>query len=381
MAHWLAPLATLLGIAFLTNAAWLGWRTDESRAHYYIAIFNTTLLFGLRLIFAKQPPREKWAEPIIFLISLLVIVYALAEARMDKTPWSTTQIIMTLIVGGFVFSSRNWLSALLAIACAGWFWAAFPHLSNEAWVHLGASLLVAVVWSVWFLEIRLRTGRVSVAPVESPAPAGQAAPAPISGIKDDITETELLRARDDTMLFKDRATAAARRSHLLLRRLSDLAAMSPKPNDPRNVGEILSTAAAAAHRWTPVGIGAFVLLRDQQTGRFSLGGASGKGRFKTESLSSEHVLVAAALIDRVPLIVPAVGQDIYKIRDLFEGDRVEAFAALPLWSPDGLLGLLVVLDGGAREFPQPEQEFLTALAHQCASSIILLRLQNAKRSA
>lgn len=156
VAFMLRPLSTMLAIAFLLEAAWINWKPDTSEMIYQVALVNAIFFFALRLIIGKFQIPTKFANPIATVASLVAISYSIIDLNKSATPWSTTQILIILLVGGFIFSSRSWFTTVSILTCMGWFWVALPHLTDDSWIQMGGYLLVTVIWGTWFLEMRLR---------------------------------------------------------------------------------------------------------------------------------------------------------------------------------------------------------------------------------
>ena len=155
VAFLLRAISTMLAIAFFMEAAWLAWKPEASEMIYQVTIATAMFFFMLRLFLGRFGLAPKHAHGVATLALLVAIGYSLADLRMSSTPWATTQILIVVLVAGFVFASRTWFTILALVSCCGWFWAALNHLSEDAWVEMGGALLVCVIWSVWFLEMRL----------------------------------------------------------------------------------------------------------------------------------------------------------------------------------------------------------------------------------
>ncbi len=157
LAFLLRPISLMLGIAFLSQAIWLALRPEASPLPYKYALVSALFFFALRGTLQVTALPAHAAHFIATVASLVANGYALADLRLSGSPWSTAQLLIVMLVAGFVFVSREWFTALVIVSCTGWFWAAFSYLSDDAWVQMGGVLLLTVIWSLWFLEIRLRS--------------------------------------------------------------------------------------------------------------------------------------------------------------------------------------------------------------------------------
>jgi PAS domain S-box-containing protein len=156
-AFMMGSLLSMLAIAFFVNAGWIYWKPEASQLNYRIAAGCGGFFLLFRLIIAKFPLSGKLGNPMAAFVSMVAIAYSVLDLNQSANPWATTQILIVLLVAGFMFSSRAWFTLLSVVTCLGWFWAALPHLTDDGWIQMGASLLVAVIWGTWFLEVRLRS--------------------------------------------------------------------------------------------------------------------------------------------------------------------------------------------------------------------------------
>ena len=473
----LRPLSSMLCIAFLLEAAWLAFKPEPSRMIYPIALSNAFFFLILRFTLSRFELPPKLTHPVAGLASLMTIGYAVADLYKSATPWATTQILIVLLVASFILASRLWFMLISIISCIGWFWAAFPNLSDDAWVQMGGALLVTVVWATWFLGMRLGSlaeferrkaeedynrvledtqffAKPEIKPEpEVWCPMCKASPdavirhngtriidanpaaakllgmssSEVEGMsvatifapeKREVLEPTLrlgnfepietvvfrkdnaripvkmlnggitieaggmlalgLRDLSDVELSNQRIREATARSQQLLRRQADLAILAATPDDAENLDRILDVIAGAAQRWLPSTIGAFIVLWDNHSQSFAVAASSAPGRFATERLVSgdqETNLVGWLTTHKENLIVPKVGDDAFGVRAIYPEQSVEAFAAFPLIGASGVIGFLLTLEGGPREYPPGDVEFLSILACRATTACLQVNLQ------
>jgi PAS domain-containing protein len=151
----LRSVSTMLAVVYLLEALYSLWHDDAGKFLFRFALFNAVFFGVLRVTLAKVRIPQSWSQPLAGIATLFPTLYAIAGLRISGEPWGTAQLLIVILMAGFVFVSRAWFTALVTLTCIGWFWTAFPHLSKDAWVQLGMALLLTVIWSMWFLETRL----------------------------------------------------------------------------------------------------------------------------------------------------------------------------------------------------------------------------------
>jgi PAS domain-containing protein len=157
LAFLLRSVSAMLAVVYLLEALYSLWRGDTSKFLFRFALGNAIFFAVLRVALATASFPTSWSQPLAGVATLLSTIYAITGLKTSQEPWGTTQLLIVVLMAGFVFTSRGWFTALVIVACSGWFWAAFHHLSKDAWVQLGMALLLTVIWSMWFLETRLRS--------------------------------------------------------------------------------------------------------------------------------------------------------------------------------------------------------------------------------
>jgi PAS domain S-box-containing protein len=157
LAFLLKSISAMLAVVYFLEAGWLLWRKDNGKLLFGFALANAIIFCVLRLALAKVQIPRSWSQPLAGVATLLATLYALAGLSAADEPWGTTQLLIIVLMAGFVFISRAWFTALVIVACVGWFLAASSHLSQDAWVQMGGALLLTVIWSMWFLETRMRS--------------------------------------------------------------------------------------------------------------------------------------------------------------------------------------------------------------------------------
>jgi PAS domain S-box-containing protein len=151
------PLSVMLAVSFFLLAGWTAWGPEPGRVPYQVALACGIVFLMLRLILTRFELPLSSTNAVAGFAALIAIAYALAELWVAKSPWPTTQILIVILIAGFVLASRPWFTGLAIVSCVGWFAAGFPHLSEDSWVQMGGALLATVIWSGWFLELRLRS--------------------------------------------------------------------------------------------------------------------------------------------------------------------------------------------------------------------------------
>jgi len=473
----LRPLSSMLCMAFALEAAWNAFKPEPGPIAYQVALANALFFFILRMALTRFELPANLTHPVASVVSLMTIGYAVADLKTSSTPWATTQLLIVLLVAGFMLASRPWFTLLTVASCVGWFWAAFPHLSDDTWVQMGGALLVTVIWATWFFEMRLRSladferrkaeeeynrvleetqffakpekkaepevwcpmckaspdaiirhngrriidanasaGRLlamdarelegmAVANVLAPEKRDALDPAlrlgnfdpietlafrkdnarvPVQMLNGGITMEPggllALELRDlsEKDLSKERLREATARTQQLLRRQADLAALAAVPDDGESLPRIMELVVGAAHRGLPSTIGAVVALWDNHAQGFTLAAASAPGRFAIERLASDEEgksLVGWLARHKETLLVPNVGDDEFGARPLYPESSVEAFAAFPLIGSAGVIGFLLTLEGGPREYQPAEIEFLSILAYRATTACLQVTLQ------
>lgn len=469
LVYLLRSISTMLAIAFFLQSAWLALHPGQSQLLYHFARFNVIFFLVLRIVLAKIDLPGHWAGFVAGASCLLANLYGLLDLHSSDSPWPTSQMLIVILVAGFVFASRAWFAALLIFTIGGWFAVAFPRLSDESWVQMGGALLLTTIWSLWFLEMRLRSfseferksaeadyQRVveetrfftkTAKATERWCPLCKASPDAIIRHKGEkvidanssaekllgysklelegvslpalfapeerdkarkavLTEnfqlTESVAFRKDNLRLsvdvlngniskepagmmalvlrdaserdraKERVAAATQRAQQLLRRQSDLAALAAMSDAPKNIDTILVQIVEASHRALNPTVGVFLIRKEDQN--FTVTASSAPGRLDTERLGAtddKKNLVQWLAKKNEPLIISNVVRDAHHVRPLYPPASVEAFAAIPLIGPAGLIGILLILENAPREFTPPEIEFLAILAHRAATSCLL----------
>lgn len=152
----LAPITSLVAGAFLIVAGYKEWAAPNEELLERVAVGAAMFFFTLRLIVGHFDWPKRRSHFTATVAALFAIAYPLVTLWATRDAWATNYIALTLVLIGFLYTSRVWFWMSAILIAGAWTGVALPLLTGEQAVDIATVVVVAIMASLTILELRLR---------------------------------------------------------------------------------------------------------------------------------------------------------------------------------------------------------------------------------
>ncbi len=340
----LPPVTAALGVLFVIFALahFLVLEPAVARIMGTLASLTAIVFFILYLQLKRAPVAARYAHPLGFGISMLVLFNALMHLYLTRQPLQTTNLILVVVGIGFLFLSTRWLVLTIVVAVASWGAVVLSLPEFPEWLHFGFALFSGSILSAVVHTARLRT----------------------------LNNLETLRLLDQRR--KTELEGVLRTTEDAQRSLATSMAVGQRITSILDLDTLLHQVTELIQlRFNCYFVGIFLL--EPGSDRLDLRAASGaNSRILLQQdfclTVSEQSIVGWVAAHRRPACVEDVSQDPrYMFTELIPKARAEL--ALPLEMGHTILGVLDMESEQVAAFREDDVPFLQLLADQVATAI------------
>ncbi|MCP5097826.1 MAG: hypothetical protein GY943_19945, partial [Chloroflexi bacterium] len=125
-----------------------------------VALLSAAIILGVQLITVRKLLADKWAEPLVGLVTSLALISMLLRMALNSAPKQTANLILFLVAIGALFLSSQWFTSLLFSTVLGWGIAVLLLPEHQAeWPFYGVVMAAAGATAVMIHIIRLYSYR------------------------------------------------------------------------------------------------------------------------------------------------------------------------------------------------------------------------------